>query len=611
MSFLAPLWLALAAGVAVPLAVHLLRRRSGARVEFPAVRYLLRAEQESSRRSRLHNLLLMLLRILVVLLVALAAARPVGRVGGSGHAPTAVAIVLDNSVSTTAVADGRRVFDALRAAARRVAQEASADDRVWLVTADSVVAGGSRAAVLAALDAVAPLSGAGTPGGAVARAAALVRGAGLGAGHLAVVTDAQAASWRDAPVVADVPVAVFAPGGRAPANAAVVGAAPRPPRWTPAGDLVMRFVGAAPAAAYRASLGGATLLRGTVPPAGERGYAEATARAAPSVRGWVDGVVALPPDELRQDDARHFAVAVGAPPRIAADPSAGPFAAAAVQALVESGRAAAGRDVLVTGADALARLPALIAAPTDPVRLGAANRALARAGVPWRFSAARTGEQGVVGVGDTAAARRIVVRRRYALTALPGAAADTVARVGGEPWIVVGPNYVVVASPLVPEATTLPVAAAFVPLVASLAGERLGGAGARVVEAAPGAPFTVPAGVDALVVGAARTPVAAGARRAAPREPGVYWFERAGARAGALVVNVEAEESVLERMSAEELARRVGARRGAAAPDGAALARLAYGTGGANRPLGAAFLIAAVAALVAETAVARFRGRGA
>ena len=49
MSFLAPLWLLAGAAAAVPLLLHLLRRRIGARIEFPAVRYLLRAEREHSR----------------------------------------------------------------------------------------------------------------------------------------------------------------------------------------------------------------------------------------------------------------------------------------------------------------------------------------------------------------------------------------------------------------------------------------------------------------------------------------------------------------------------------------------------------------------------------
>src|SRR3954464_14437134 len=118
MSFLAPLFLFLGAAAAVPLLLHLLRRNVGTRVEFPAARYLQRAEQEHSRSLRIRNLLLMLLRVLLVLALAIAAAKPFVSGFGVGHGPTAIAIVLDNSLSTTAVTGGTPAFDGLRDAAR-------------------------------------------------------------------------------------------------------------------------------------------------------------------------------------------------------------------------------------------------------------------------------------------------------------------------------------------------------------------------------------------------------------------------------------------------------------------------------------------------------------
>src|SRR5687767_149056 len=83
-SFLAPIWLVLTAAVAVPLFLHLLRRRIEIRREFPAARYLLRAEKENVRRLKLRNMLLMLLRTLALLFLALAAARPIAALLGSG-----------------------------------------------------------------------------------------------------------------------------------------------------------------------------------------------------------------------------------------------------------------------------------------------------------------------------------------------------------------------------------------------------------------------------------------------------------------------------------------------------------------------------------------------
>src|SRR5437868_8322306 len=177
MELLAPWYAALAAAAAVPLLLHLLRRRIGTRVEFPAVRYLERAEQEHSARLRLRNWLLMALRVLAVLLVAFAAARPVARIGGAGHAPAAVAIVLDNSLSTTAVVDGRPVFGSLRDAALGVVAGAAAEDRLWLVTADGRVIGGDRSAVREAVRAASPIAASGDLPRAVARAAELARSA--------------------------------------------------------------------------------------------------------------------------------------------------------------------------------------------------------------------------------------------------------------------------------------------------------------------------------------------------------------------------------------------------------------------------------------------------
>ncbi|MGH7577064.1 MAG: BatA domain-containing protein, partial [Longimicrobiales bacterium] len=135
MGFLSPALLFLGAVATVPLILHLLQRHQGPRVVFPALRYLRRAEKESARRIRLRQLLLMLLRIAAVLLIALAAGRPFAESGGATHEPTAVAIVLDNSMSTAAVVDDRRVIDELKSVALATLERAGPDDRFWLIRA--------------------------------------------------------------------------------------------------------------------------------------------------------------------------------------------------------------------------------------------------------------------------------------------------------------------------------------------------------------------------------------------------------------------------------------------------------------------------------------------
>ena len=175
MAFLAPVFLFLAALAGVPLLVHLLRRRVGRVFDFPAVRYLLRMEQEHSRERKLRNRLLLFLRMLAVIALALAAARPVARLAGVGHAPVAMALVIDNSMSSGAVRDGRAVLDELRADARSLLQSLTADDRAWIVTADGRVIGGSLAALDDALARLKPLGGRGDLAAATRRAVTLVR----------------------------------------------------------------------------------------------------------------------------------------------------------------------------------------------------------------------------------------------------------------------------------------------------------------------------------------------------------------------------------------------------------------------------------------------------
>lgn len=547
MSFLAPWFLLLGAAAAVPLLLHLLRRRIGTRVEFPAARYLARAEREHSRTLRLRNLLLMMLRVAAVLLIALAAARPATRLLGRGHGPTALAVVLDNSLSTTVIENGHPLIAQLETLARRVLGAAGPGDRVWLVTADGVARAGTASELRQALDHLSPLGGAGDPELALSRAAASVRAAGLPTRQVALITDGQKSTWSGAPATGTVPVVAWVPLTRPPANRAVVSARAEPERWTPRGTVRAR-VQASDSTTYRIMLGTRTMARGTAAP-GE----EIVVRAAPPERGWQAGTVELDPDELPGDDVRHFAAWVGAATRVHVAVGAGPFVASAMDVLRGDGWVAEGGDVAVVPADELTTLPALIVAPTDPVRVGAANRALARAGVPWRLGPTRDGAavaQGP-GLGDP----RLTLR--YVLQPTGSAPGDTLGRVGVEPWIVAGPGYVLVASPLTPGASTFPVSAAFVPWVAGVMADRLSGAPGRAVHAVPTQRLAWPSWADGIE-GVEGANGADGDFRA-PARAGTYFFTRDGRRVGALVVNPEEQESTLDRWSAGDFARLLGA----------------------------------------------------
>jgi hypothetical protein len=596
MSFLAPLFLLLGAAAAVPLLLHLLRRNVTARVDFPAARYLQRAEQEHSRSLRLRNLLLMLLRVVLVLALALAAARPFVAGLGVGHGATAVAIVLDNSLSTSAVDDGAPVFDRLRRAARTLVLAAAPTDQLWLVTADGRLRSGARDALLADVDGVAPLEGSGDLALALRRATAAVQAAPLPARGVAVATDGQRSSWIGA-TRTGVPTAVHAPVGAPPRNRAVVAAAADPSRWTPRGAVRARFE-AADSVGYRIVLGDRTIARGAV------GRDEPVSlRVAPPERGWQSGRVELEPDDFPADDARHFAVWIGAAPAVSSAPAAGPFVATALSALEADGRARAGGDVHIATADAVAALPALILPPADPVRIGAANRELARLGIPWRFGP----------IEHAVAAARgnrldgVTVAERYHLRREGAAPSDTLATAGSDAWIVAGPGYVLLGSRLDPAATTLPVRATFVPWLADVLGLRLGAPAGDLgvpIEAAPGDAITLPAGSDAIenAVGTRRS--VANERTTAPLERGVWFVLRGGRRIGAIVVDAPPEESALARWSAGELATRLAGREGRASGTADAWVRDAFASG-TRRPAVTPLLVLALLLIAAEAVAVR------
>jgi hypothetical protein len=596
MSFLAPLFLALGAAAGVPLLLHLMRRNIATRVDFPAARYLLRAEAEHSRSLRLRNLLLMLLRVLLILVLALAAARPFLPGLGVGHGPTAVAVVLDNSLSTTAVVGGSAAFDRLRDAARQVIAASTPEDRLWLVTADGRVRGGSRDALLAEVARIAPAEGAGDLALALARAASTVQGSTLPAKSLAVATDGQRTSWAAAARVA-APLALLVPSGSPPSNRAVLSAAAEPARWTPRGSIVAR-VETRDSVGYRIILGDRTLSRGAT------GRGEPILlRASPPERGWQSGRVELEPDDYPADDVRHFALWIGPPPAVAADPSAGSFAATAVSTLVADGRATPGSAVRVASADAASKLPALVTPPADAIRVGAANRELERLGIPWRFGPLQRNP--VVARGGRL--ENIAVTERYQLVHSGVAPADTLATAGGEPWIVAGPGYVLIGSRLDPAATQLPVRAPFVPWLADMLAVRLAAPAGDVgapIQALPGRPIRLPAGAETLES-------STGSRRSvtaelldAPEERGVWFVLRGGRRVGAVVVNAPPEESALERWTAPVLAARLGGVSARAASTNAGWVGDTFAAG-ATRPAGTPLLVVALLLLAAEALAVR------
>lgn len=594
MSFLSPLWLALGAAAAIPIVLHLLRLRRGIRVEFPAIQFLLRAEREHRREMRLRNLALMLLRVLIVASLALAAARPLGRTGGAGHAPAAIGIVLDNSLSSGAIHPTGSSLETLQQNAQKILDAATPADRIWLLTVDGEISAGDVATARAALERVHPIGGAGDLVGAIERAVAVTQSSGMNASTVVVLTDGQASQWPRAARVGAVPIAIVSIGDKPPKNRSVREARPSPVRWVPRGALEVA-IASTDSSDVRVALGERTLARTTLGPGGA-----ITVRGAAEKEGWQSGKVEIAPDEMRGDDVRYFAVFAGRAPAVRVDASAGAFARGAVETLADGGRVDLGGAINVAGAEQAVKRPVLAFAPVDPIRVGAANRALTAAGIPWKFGEAIRDETSVHGgeLDGTA------VHVRYPLTPSGAAVVDTLATAGGAPWVVAGEGYVLVGSPLDPSASNLAVSAPLLPWIESVIARYLLADGGRVVSTSPLLAVSVPLGVDELV-GTDQPPIAVQGRTVrAPGRTGVYWMRRAGSVVGALVVNPEPAESDLAPLDSAGLASHVAGGSTVVIKPGDSVARTVFSTA-ARRPLSGMLLITLAVLLLLESLVAR------
>ncbi|HEY8074196.1 MAG TPA: hypothetical protein VIF62_08805, partial [Labilithrix sp.] len=181
---------------------------------------------------------------------------------------------------------------------------------------------------------------------------------------------------------------------------------------------------------------------------------------------------------------------------------------------------------------------------------------------------------------------------------------DTVAKVGSDPWAVAGDGYVLIASPLTPEGTDLPLRASWVPWLGSAIADHLSGEAGAITEAVPGAAIARPAWARELEEpGGNRRPVTE-SRLEAPSRAGVYFWLRGTQRAGALVVNADVNESDLARLPIAQLRSRFSGAEVAATEDAARWTATAFSFSG-RRALDAAFIILAILLLAGEAFVTR------
>lgn len=212
MTFLNPFMLFGLAGMAVPVLIHLLSRRTARRVEFSSLDFLRNLERKSMRRVRVRQLLLLLVRMLIVASVALAMARPTltGVAAGDARGATSAVIVLDGSYSMSAGRDGVTLFERAQDRAREILETFAAGDEVRLLVPGG--AGETRTEsvrdpgmVVEAVDAARPGLGAADLAAAVREAAAALSDARHFNREIHVVSDFQRGSWSGLEADARIP----------------------------------------------------------------------------------------------------------------------------------------------------------------------------------------------------------------------------------------------------------------------------------------------------------------------------------------------------------------------------------------------------------------------
>ena len=485
MGFLNPLFLLAGAVVLVPVILHLFYRQESKTFTFPAIRYLLRTERDHARQIRTQQLLLLLLRGAIVILLVLLGARIHFPGAGGTHDPTALALVLDNSLSTTIIEDGRRRFDTLKAVAKQSVTGASHDDAIWVVRAGSpwepAVPGGVAQA-LAAIDATEPGHAHGDLNRAVERARALVGQSMLPNREVHVFTDLQANAFSE-PAMAegDIPVVVYGASAGERRNRGIEGISfgdGLPPLAGHRTEAAVSIAGGEPGdtVGVRLYIGGQVRAAATAP-------AGATVRlpTGPFPPGRVEGYAEIDPDPLTADDRRFFSFMVRDPTPVALHGPAPFFLTEALAVLEESDRISLGggaraATLISMGGEGLERRgltqSAVVVPLADPARLPALNRRLAEAGIPYRYDPGAV-EGARIASGELAVDLGGLDIRRYFPIVATGAASaggGVLATLSsGDPWIIgaaatTGP-YVLLASPLDEESTSLPVSAAMIPLL--------------------------------------------------------------------------------------------------------------------------------------------------
>ncbi len=324
-AILAPIFLAAAAAVVVPLLVHLVHKEKREAVAFPSLMFLRKTPYPFSARQRIRDWLLFLARCAVIALAAFAFARPVlarrQAAATSIEGGTEIVVLLDRSFS---MQYGDRWARA-RAEAGKVIDAAGRSDRLTFVPFDrraAAVNEGTNVAqqLRAALDSVVTTDEGTRLAPAVTLAARILSASELPRRRLVVISDLQRSGW-------DLTDEVTIPAGTevvpVDVSTAVIDRSVRSVevRRDPAGNVARvlvsaRIVKVGPAeraVTARLEVGGREVARATVDLPGDGGTSVSFG-AVPVPPRATPARVVLDADALRGDDA--FAFLLSRPPTV-------------------------------------------------------------------------------------------------------------------------------------------------------------------------------------------------------------------------------------------------------------------------------------------------------
>jgi hypothetical protein len=256
--------------------------------------------------------------------------------------------------------------------------------------------------------------------------------------------------------------------------------------------------------------------------------------------GWWQVRADLDPDELLGDNSRIGIVRIAPVAQVSWSEDLR-YLGAAAQVLLANGRVSRGGEVTL---GRLGSSFSVVEPPADPAQLGALNRSLEQRGVGWKFgrlvTASAMTDSGIL-VG------RERVEQRYSLEPVASGRTGVMATVAGAPWIVRGAGVVLLGSRIDPAWTGLPLSAAFMPFMDALL-NRVSRGEITLAGGYPQETVHLPDQVTEVRMGE-RHWQAEGGAPFRPVESGIHFLLSGQDTIGALAVNFDPRESVLDRAS--------------------------------------------------------------